>query len=189
MKVFWFDCETTGVDSVENGIIQLAYIVEIDGKEVQSGELFSNCSGKKIEQRALEVNGFLEEDIKSFPSPFDMYRKLIDIFDTYISKFDRGDKFIAGGYNVDFDMIFIRQLWKESRDNYFGSWFGFGHIDPSQIIRFLQYSGKPFKAQAKLVDIANSYGISIENAHDALADVRMTIEVVKAIQKEIGDIK
>ena len=40
--------DTTGVDPVENGIIQLAYIVEIDGKEVQSGELFSNCSGKKI---------------------------------------------------------------------------------------------------------------------------------------------
>lgn len=185
MKVFWFDCETSGINPIDNGIIQLAYIVEIDGVEMETGQLFSNCKGKKIERSALNINGFTEKEIKTFPDPKEMYKALKNIFKNHVNEIDKFDKFVVGGYNIDFDRKFLMQLFLNYEDKTFGSWFAYGNIDPSQIIRFLEYCGKPFMAKAKLVNIASYYGISVKNAHDAVADIRMTIEVVRAIQREV----
>ena len=183
MKIFWVDCETSGLDSKENGIIQLAYIIEIDGVEKESGELFSNCAGKRMDQSALTINGYATDGIRQFPSSKEMYKKLVSIFSKYVDKYDREDKFTIGGYNVKFDRAFLSQLWYDNGDKYFGSWFNFGDIDPSQIVRFLQYCGWTFPAKMKLIDLAEYFNISTENAHDALADIRMTIDIVKEIKK------
>lgn len=187
MKVFWFDCETTGVDPVKNGIITLAYVVEIDGEEYESGELRANpghLPGKEIDPRALEVNGITRGEIATYPTPNGMKRTLETIMGRYVDKFDRSDKFVAGGYNVGFDVGFLRQLWTDCGDPYFGNWFAFGTIDPSQIIRFLQYTGElPAFAEGKLSQVAERFGVSSVGAHDALADIRMTIEIVRKIRR------
>lgn len=185
MKVFWFDVETTGLDPDKCGIIQLAYVVEVDGQVKETGELCSrggqNC---EISERALEVNGYTREQIESFPPEREMYVALKTIFGKYVNKFDRADKFIAGGYNVDFDMKFLRALWNRVGDKYFGSWFAFNVIDPSNVIRFLQYSGKIEEfAQMKLVDLAEYLKVGQENAHDASADIQMTIDITKKLEE------
>ena len=36
MKVLWMDCETSGVDPVRHEILQIAGIIEIEGKEVET---------------------------------------------------------------------------------------------------------------------------------------------------------
>lgn len=185
MKIFWFDTETSGLSPVKNGIISLSYMIEIDGTVTETGNLYFNCRGKQIEESALSVNGFTREQIEGFPDPENMYRELNTLFSRYISKFDKNDKFTAAGYNVGFDVDFLRQLWSENGDKYFGSWFAFGVIDPSQIIRFLQYCGYSFPVRAKLTDIASSLGIGTDNAHDASADIGMTREVVQVLKKYI----
>lgn len=183
MKVFWFDCETSGLDEKKHGIISLAYCVEIDGEIKEKGELFSNCEGKEIDDRALEINCFTRERIATFPSPHMMYLELTRIFGRYIDRYNKQDKFIAGGYNVQFDMKFLRQLWE---DDYFWSWFAFGVIDPSQILRFLEYAKGTRQAGGKLTEVAQSLGIEVENAHDALADIETTIAVTKALIRDIS---
>lgn len=187
MKVFWFDTETSGLDSAKHGIIQLAYAVEIDGEVVAEGELFSNCEGKVIEDGALKVNGFTREQIATFNPPSWMYRHLGDLFDQYVDKFDRSDKFYAGGYNVaSFDMAFLRQLWTDCHDTYFGSWFHFGAVDPSGLIPALNYAGFDIHpASFKLTDVAAYLGIDITGAHDAQSDIRMTREVMKKLVEKI----
>lgn len=186
MKVFWFDTETTGVESERNGIIQLAYKVEIDGRFVDQGILNSNCEGKEITERALVVNGYTTDVIRTFPHPSEMYRNLLQVFERHVDKFNRNDKFVAGGYNVDFDVKFLRQLWKDMKDDYFGSWFAFGVIDPAQIIRFAQYCGFDFGTSAKLTDLAQYFGVLQEGAHDALVDIDMTLDVVRKLQERLG---
>lgn len=189
MKVFWFDTETSGIDPNRHGIISLAYAIEIDGQFPEHGKLFSNCTGKEIEDGALKVNGFTREEIAAFPPPIEMYRSLTILFEKYVDKYDKNDKWIAGGYNVNFDVGFLHQLWLDCNDNYFGSWFAFSVIDPIQIIRFLQYAGYDFPTSAKLSVIAEHLGIDNSNAHDALSDIRMTIQVVRKIQKLIEEKK
>ena len=186
MKIFWNDTETSGLDPLEHGIIQLAYIIEIDGVEKERDILYSNCLGKKYNQKALAVNGFTVEQVDKFPSPHDMFLKLSMVLGKYVDKFDKNDKFTPGGYNNDFDMRFLRQLFIECGEKYFGSWFSFGIIDPVQIMRFLSYCGLDLPTGAKLTEIAHHFGVLRENAHDALVDVEMTIDVVRKFQEFIS---
>jgi len=187
MKVFWFDCETTGVDSKRNAIIQLAYIVEIDGKRVDSGVFESSgFTGCEISPKALEVNGYTTERIAGFAPEAALYAALIDLFSRYVDRFDKQDKFIAGGYNVDFDMRFLRELWARHGDKYFGAWFAFGYIDPALIMRVFQYAGIfEEMPRMRLTDLAEHFGVNTKGAHDALADVHMTIEVVNRIMEKV----
>jgi DNA polymerase-3 subunit epsilon len=186
MKVFWFDTETSGLDEKKNGIISIAYVIEIDGEVEASGELYSNCTDKQIEDGALKVNGFTRDQIESFPPPKEMYDQLSKILAIYVDKFDRSDKFVAAGYNVQFDVRFLRQLWYDSGDKYFGSWFAYGVIDPSQVLRFLEYAGDSFVAGGKLTEVAARLGIATEGAHTALSDVYMAMNITKELLRGIS---
>ena len=179
MKIFWTDLETSGLDPVKNGIISLAYAVEIDGQTVAEGTLFSNCEGKAIEDSALAVNHFTREQIAQFQRPSGLYHDLADLLAQYCDPYERQDKFYAGGYNVAFDMGFLRQLWTDNKNKYFGSWFYFGAIDPSALMPVMRYMGMDLSpASFKLADVAAYLGIDITGAHDAQSDIRMTREVM-----------
>lgn len=189
MKVFWFDCETSGVDPMRHGIISLAFMVEIDGTIKESGQLFSNCAGQEIDDSALQVNGFTREEIAGHETPQEMYRALLSLFDMFVNKYDPEDKFYAAGFNADFDLGFLRELWKRMGDNYFGSWFFFRAIDPSTVVPFLRYAKlarEPFPKRQKLVDLAAYFGLSTEGAHDAFVDIRLTRELSRSIVTTIG---
>ncbi len=176
MKVFFFDCETSGLDPARHGIISLSYAVEIDGQEVAAGELRSSCEGKAIDDSALAVNHFTREQIAGFPPPREMYYALLDIFGQYVGKYDHHDKFMAGGYNVrGFDIPFLRRLWTDHGDRYFGSWFSFCALDPSALLAALAYMGVDVPlADAKLTDLARHFGMDTTGAHDAYWDLKMT---------------
>lgn len=178
MKIFWFDTETSGLEPGRNGIIQLAYIVEIDGKIKEKKILNSNCNGKELDQRALDVNGYTREQISEFPDHMEMYLDLIDTLSKYVNKFDRADKFFIGGYNAGFDRRFLQQLWMENNDKYFGSFFHYPMIDPSAILPVLQIAGAAYPgSDYKLTSVAEWLGIDLANAHDALADIEATRSV------------
>ena len=183
MKVFYFDTETSGVNANENGIIQLAYLLEVDGAIEAEGELFSNCAGKEINEKALEVNRYTRDTVADFPPPSDMYRKLHALFNKHVNAYDRTDKMIAGGYNVDFDLRFLRRLWFDNGDKFFGSFFAFGTLDPGPLFRYLQWRGLiPFEdAKMTLTDIATYFAIDTTNAHDALVDIKMTRNILLKI--------
>ena len=180
MKVCWLDLETSGLDPARHGIISLAYQVEIDGHTAASGSLFSNCEGKEIEDSALKVNDYTREQIAKHPDPEWMYDGLRELFERFVDKFDRDDKFYAGGYNVaSFDMPFLRQLWKDNGDAYFGSWFYYGAIDPGALLPVLKYAGVelPYMPSSKLTDVARALGAPsalLDHAHDSQADLTLT---------------
>lgn len=187
MKVFWFDTETSGTDPHNNGIIQLAYLLEVDGRIEEKGTLYSNCKGKEITDRALEINGYSREQIDSFPDPSVMYKKLHALLNKYVNAYDSADKVIAGGYNVEFDVRFLRRLWFDNGDKYFGSFFAFGAVDPAVVFRLLQREGV-FDPIIKLTlsDLAEYLGVYNAGAHDAMADILMTraaLEVMKDVMK------
>lgn len=188
MKVFWMDVETGGVDEKKNPILQLAYIIEIDKKRVASGKLHSRgFKGCEIHPRALEVNGLTMEQIADFPVESELYRELQRVLSQFVNKFNKDDKYVIGGYNVAFDVGFLRELWLRQQDKYFGSWFAFQFIDPASIVRFVQYSGAMNEfARMRLVDLATYFGVVREDAHDALADIEMTINVVNQMVGLLG---
>jgi DNA polymerase III subunit epsilon len=179
VKVFWFDCETTGLDPARHGIVSLAYLVEIDGRLIAEGELKNNPVGKELDEKALKLNGFTPADIATFPTSATTKLELEKLFARFVSRYEAGDKFVAGGYNVRFDLEFLRQLWADQGDVYFGSWFGFPVIDPGYLLEPMRYAGILPKLPPKvtLSNLAENLGITLFSAHDALADIRATREI------------
>jgi len=189
MKVFWFDCETSGLDHVKHGILSLGYIVEIDGEVRDEGVMQNRpFPTKELDGSALAVNGFTREQIAGFPETRATHARLRKLWGGYVNPFDRADKFTAAGYNVDFDLGFLRQLFADCDDPYFGSWFGFGVIDPGAILPFLKYAGRldGFPVKMRLADAARFFGLEEPSTHDALTDIRITREIVKKVVSQLS---
>lgn len=178
-KSFWLDTETTGVDPAKCAIIQLAGIVEIDGKAVEEIDIrMKPFPGAEVSHLALEVNGINLEQLDKFESFDKGMRKLVKILDVYVDPFDKRDKMIIMGYKVGFDSDFLRVAFKRMGGDMakygFGSRFVSGcQVDVSSLVGILvAYHGLRL-ANYKLGTVCEHFKILLE-AHDALNDIRAT---------------
>ena len=184
-KLVWIDIESTGLDPKRNDIIQLGFIIEIDNKIVHKEKFnLQPFDYSTIEPKALETNHLTIEQIKTFEQPQVIYKKLVNILGTYVNKYDRNDKFIPCGYNVNFDIGFLREFFLKNGDKYFGSWFDYHYLDGMALVFLMRYLGKLKLENYRLETSAKHYGIKI-NAHDALSDIEATRELILEIAKEI----
>jgi len=181
-KILWFDTETTGTSPKENGIIQLAALVEIKGVIIDQILLeMKPFEGDVIEEEALEVHGISVEKIAGFMDPQRAYRMLIDFMGKHVSKFDRADKFYPAGYNVKFDIDFLASFFKKCHDKYLGSWINWRYLDPLPVLHWLEYTGKISLPNYKLSTVCEHFGITI-NAHDSLSDIIASREVAAEVK-------
>jgi len=181
-KIFYFDVETTGLDPIKNDIIQLAGIIEIDG--VVKEEIEFKCqptSYKDISWEALNVNGATLDKIKTFSDHSECYDYLLAIFDKYINKFDKKDKFIPAGYNVSFDIGFLFEWFKKHNNKYCGAYIDYHKIDPMPVLLMLDLKGTLKLNGFKLTEVCDQLGIELSGAHDALNDIRSTRELCKKV--------
>jgi len=184
MKVCYFDTETTGVNPKENGLIQLAAIVEIDG-EVKGAESWNIAPFlvDRIEDKALEVNGKTKKEIFAYTAPDLMIAKVKAFFARFVDPYDKSDKFTPAGYNVSFDIEFLREWFFKCGDKYgYGSWMNYNAVDPLPLVRWLRFAGVLNLPDYKLGTVCDHFGIALgSDAHDALADVRATRNLVRLL--------
>ena len=111
MKKIYIDTETTGLDPKQHGIIALSYIIESeDGNVLAEGLLHMNTFEyrSKYSPKALEINGFTLERIRSFPSP----KEALDVFDKVLCKHSNGEKYTIAAYNAKFDKDMLEALYE-----------------------------------------------------------------------------
>lgn len=179
MKIFYLDLETTGVDHLVNGMIQLAYIVEIEGVVKKEGNIFIQPYHTDIiELEALLINNRTKEELfkEPFIEPHDAFIQIIDILRHYIDRYDKKDKFYLAGYNVGFDANFLSRFFVRNGYMYWGSYFHFPKLDPMSFILFLVKAGLMDMSKLpnfKLATLCDFFDIKID-AHDALSDIRAT---------------
>ena len=184
-KIFWLDCETTGLDSKKNDIFQLAYLCEVDGVIKDEGEiLFRPLDLDNISPEALEITGKTVEELASYPDPKESFNRLLQVLDRFVYKFDKADKCFSGGYNVPFDMDFLQDLFIKMGHRYFGSYFNRRTLDAFQLLNWLVYTGEIDLINYKLGTLCAHYGIDI-SAHDAVSDIKATRELTKRLLKHI----
>lgn len=190
MKVLYFDTETTGLDPVQNDIIELAGIVEINGEIKEEFNFFSQpFSYENVSQEALDIHGISIDTIKQFPAPDYLRIRLIKILGKYIDKYNRNDKFYPAGQNVRFDIDFLEENFKKNHDIYFGSWFWRYKIDLYDLSAALHYKGILKIENLKLETLAKHFGVKLK-AHDAMSDIRATREIIRIIlDRYIGETK
>lgn len=197
-KTLWFDIETTGLKPDWDDIIQLAYLLEIDGIIEEEGNLrMQPVNDMLIEMGELgtDIHGISKEALQKYPSPMSQFEEFVKMLDRNIVKFNKHDKAAPGGYNVfAFDYSFLYR-WPKKLGKKFnrpkiekyglGSYFDHCVQDPLPILNVLIHLGvMPRPENRKLATVCELFGITFE-AHDALADIRATRKLYYAVVEKM----
>ena len=189
-KAFYFDVETTGLEKEQHALVQLACIVEY-GNTTDSLVLDIDPTTYNksitISAQALEVTGKTLETLWAYPTSKEQFEKFINFLDKHINKFDKTDKFYPIGFNSSFDMGFLIEWFADNDHKYFGSYFHYKDIDVYKLYSLLLYElDMPQTENHKLGTLCAYYGIQLENAHDALADIRATKELYSFLKQGLN---
>ena len=188
-KLFFFDCETTGLDPKIHDILTLSYIIEIDGELKTSGTVKIRPENPStIEPGALLVNGLSIDRISTYDPPDQAHTWLESVFSRFIEKYDPLDKFYPVAYRADFDYSFLAEFFKRRKDDFLNSWLSTKILDPLPVLRMLDYFGVLALHDYKLVTVADYFGIPLE-AHNSASDVAALREIFHRLEQYFHIIK
>lgn len=186
-KVLWFDLETTGTDPDRHGIIQFAGIAEIDGLVAESFEIrMQPHDGAVIEDDALEVSGTSRNDIDRFIPHPEAYRQIDAFLSRHVSRYDRDDKFYPAGYNVRFDLDFLGRMFRRFDQYGLGSFINWRSLDPQPVLNLLEYMGMVSLPNHRLQTVCDHFGVKLDNAHDAMADITATRALMHLLLEHVS---
>lgn len=178
----FIDTETTGLDENKNAIIQIAALqVSEDGLvQAEFSSRVRPFDGAEIEGRAIETNRRRFSELLDAPTEFEVCTKLRD----WNGRFCH----IFAGYNCPFDQKFVWKMFQRTGTYTRYSIPKEGPLDVLKIAR--QLLKKPAEvADHKLVTVAKHFGVLREGAHDALEDIKMTVDVWKHTKRVQAEIK
>ncbi len=159
--ICFFDLEATGLNVVRDRIMQIAIIKYFEnGKEPQELSMLIN-PGIPISEEALSVHGITPQDVDNKPVFAQVAQQLFDFF---------GEADLSG-YNCSrFDVPLLMEEFARA-----GFDFDLKNrriVDAQRIF----YKMEPRTLRAALKFYCNK---ELEGAHDALADVKATVDVLK----------
>ena len=185
-KVLWLDVETTGLDCRKHGLREVGFIIEIDRVEVDKGVFRINpftytTKDVEIDDYALEISKVSIEDLESYDSSSYCFKELMKKLVKYVNVNDKNDCFVIAGYNVAFDIGFIKEWFKEMglQDSY-KDLFHYKSLDVFSIVFALRHIGLNSAENDKLETMCNYFGIEID-AHNALSDIEATKKLYELI--------
>lgn len=186
MKILYIDTETTGTNSQKHEIIQIAALIEIDNEIVEEVNLrIRPTNWETIDPEALKVTGKTLEELKTYMDPKMAFITLKGIFERYVNKYDRNDKFYPAGHNLGFDIEFLQAFWKKYGDAYgTGSYQNWRFLDTRILANFLCSHDLIKPLNVTLGEMCKMYNIHLD-AHDALNDIRATRLLHKAMMTHI----
>lgn len=195
-----FDFETGGRDPKTCQATQLAALA-LDGRNFKlkgtfNSEIWAETDDKKavaaglgpVEEGALKVTGKTREGISKAPKPKIVWQK----FCTFVNKYNwKGTPFFApipAGYNIlGYDMIIIDRFCEQYGpwDNERGKQKLFSQVYKIDMMDnyFMWTEGDPSIKTRSMDSIRERMGLSSENAHDALQDVKDTANLMIKFMK------
>ncbi|MGL5428128.1 MAG: 3'-5' exonuclease, partial [Cetobacterium sp.] len=117
-------------------------------------------------------------------SPEDALKELESIFLKYVDRYDKNDKLIMICHNYPFDFRMLFNFYNRLGNRFMGSFINFKlNVCTLNLVKSLQVIGVlPILENNKLETWCKYFGVSLENAHDALEDIRATREVYKSLE-------
>lgn len=186
MKTFWCDVETTGLETNDSGVFEVACIC-VYGQNGASNSIervfYMNpfdIPYVKFHESAYEIHGVSQETIENFAPSKEVLSEMQN-FLKQVKEIEFDEKLHFAGYNCGFDFKHLKAMfdyWKLDFDVFF---------EPKLIDVFEQVkaAGKarilPYLPNRKLTTIAKALNVKLDNAHDAMNDIRATKDVAKAL--------
>lgn len=188
MRFLWLDTETTGLETTDASAFELAFILVQNGVVICERDFYLNPLSETIKynEEAGKIHGYTEEQIRAFPPEREQVLKIVDFLQSSVNLFksdgSRTEKLVIAGYNVEFDKKHLKALLARNGFNY-DDYF----IDTADVFEQVKRAGiqkaLPYLPDRKLGTVAKHLGVNLENAHNALADIRATREVAKKLQQ------
>jgi len=182
MKYIAIDNETGGLGDVS---LLTSYFAVLDSDLRIMDDLYLYLKPAdgvyRIEPQALEINGIkLSAHDAMAETSSTAGQKLFKFLKHYSN--DGADKLIPLGHNVTFDVLGIHDNLLNR--NTFEKFTSYRKLDTAIIAQFLKLAGKlPDEVSGSLGSLASHFEIPNDQAHDAKADVLVTIEVLKSMLK------
>lgn len=181
--IFWFDCETSGLDPKKDQILQFACILTNPLlEEIRRDSFFLKYEGDPEDwsAEAERVHGLSLEFLEKEGLEVNEARsRIIDFLN------QSGFPPKPGGHNVAFDIQFLRSLIP--RDLY-RNLLDYHYTDTmiaadltNQVAMSSGY--KPPFTSLKLTGLCEALNVPILKAHDALSDIEATIQIWKKLSK------
>ncbi len=187
-KQFFYDLETTGVNPAKNGIHQIAAIIVIDGEEKERINIKIQPNPKAIiEDDALKVGNVTREQLATYTPFVEGYNQLRAILGKYVNPRDKTDKFhLIGFNNRQFDDQFLRGLFLQNDDKYFGSWFWSDSSDVMVLASECLKDARHKMDNFKLSTVVKFVGLTVdeEKLHDAFYDLEITQSLYSEIKNK-----
>lgn len=178
--ILFNDSETGGTEPKLHALLQLACIIERDGKIIETFEAkMKPVPGKTVTPEALKVNGYTLEQIATFEDPVDVYNRFRMFCARHGRKGDKENRFIMAGYCNQFDCDFLMEWHKDMSGGTYAYWdyLQMSPLDPLPTLRAMRYAGLLPTADTKLETVCKYFGIQIK-AHDAMSDITATRELI-----------
>ncbi|GLR19626.1 3'-5' exonuclease [Portibacter lacus] len=159
--LIFFDIESTGLNVIRDRIVQIALIKFNPGQEEpEEMEMLIN-PGIPISKEAMEVHGITAADVANKPTFHQVANKLEEFI---------GESDLAGYNSNRFDIPMLMEEFARA-----GIDFEINHRNTIDVQRIF------YKMEPRTLKAALKYycGKELENAHDALADVVATIDVLE----------
>ena len=177
-NILVFDIETTGFDPKGDEIIEIAMLKVTTGNgspaiSEQYGHLVRLSENRRLPAKITELTGITETQLieEGLPKE-DVCAKISDMLSC--------ENPLLIAYNAQFDLCFLYYFLHR-----------FGCADLLKNVKLLDAmtvykDRRPYPH--KLIDAATAYGLSLENAHRALDDTRVTFEILCEMAKENDDL-
>lgn len=193
-KIVWLDIETDKLDPVAAQPIQVACIAtdRITLEEIDSIELKVNFREYHANLEALKRNHY-DFDVWSKEAllPEKALETLTDFFAAY-STWKRtsrrsGNGYVTcevGGHNIAiYDAIILANWYKRLDEFCPAAVWVTGPIDTMQWARAVEFArGERWDSGFSLKALCERFGIKLENEHDAMADVKATVELARVLK-------
>ena len=189
MRFLWLDTETTGLEVSDSAAFELAFILVDSGNVICERCFFLNPLSETIKyhEEAGKVHGYSEQDIKSFSPESEQVPKIANFLtearELWKHDGSKSEKLVIAGYNVGFDIGHLKALLERNGykfEDYFSDIVAdvYGQVKKAGMQKAL-----PYLPDRKLGTVAKHLGVNLENAHDALADIKATRDVAGKLYK------
>lgn len=185
-KILWLDTETTGLNPKVHGLREVAFIIEIDGVEAEKGVFkinpFSYTSKNvEIDDYALSISNVTVSELLTYDRSSYCFKEFMNVLTKYVNVNDKDDVFVIAGYNVSFDVGFIKAWFREMglSDSYKGL-FHYKNLDVFPLVITLKHLGLIDTVDDKLKTICDYFNIKLD-AHKAISDIEATKKLYELI--------
>ena len=183
MAYLAFDVETTGLTPGYHEILQLGAIL-LDDNFIEYGSgyvCFEPKHWERAEKRALEINGIDPKTWKpTYSTTKESLTKMTDFIYKHVSL---SEQINLLGHNMDkFDEPMLRALYKEEGMSWIFHYHG---IDTMQFYKLWCLVTETKIVSLRLIDCCEKFNIEISKAHNAMADIRVTVGLVRAIRDDL----